>query len=167
MADPVWEKNDDDDDVVEAAVEDSFSTLVVDVVLAVVLVEVGVVDLALGVVVVAAALEVVVDFDPPPPFPPPLPASKRTMFAVAPDGTVTTQKFAPPAPEDESELVTTLSPFVGSILQGSPLHSTPSAQVISIPKVGSVLERSHPVKIGFQASFRKVSPLATVFPPAT
>jgi len=144
VVDPVWEKN---DDVVEAAAEDELSTLVVDVVLAVVLVEVGVVDEAFLVVVdvVAAALEVVVDFDPPELPPPEFPASKRTMFAVDPEGTVTTQKSAPPAPEADSELVTTLSPFVGSILQGSPLHATPSAQVISIPKFGSVFERSHPV----------------------
>jgi hypothetical protein len=34
------------------------------------------------------------------------PAAKMTMFAVPPAGMVTTQKFAPPAPEAESALVT-------------------------------------------------------------
>lgn len=67
-----------------------------------------------------------------------------TMLAVLPDGTVTTQKSAPPAPVAESELDTTPMPLDGSIEHGRPLQPPPGHSIL-IPKVGTVLERSQPV----------------------
>lgn len=69
-----------------------------------------------------------------------LPASKTTMFAVLPLGTVTTQNPAPPAPSALSDEVTSFKALTeGSILQGNPLQPAPSSQVISTPKVAGVL----------------------------
>lgn len=69
-----------------------------------------------------------------------LPASKTTMFAVLPLGTVTTQNDAPPAPSALSAEVTSFKALTeGSILQGKPLQPAPSSQVISTPKVAGVL----------------------------
>jgi hypothetical protein len=69
-----------------------------------------------------------------------LPASKTTMFAVLPLGTVTTQNDAPPAPSELSGEVTSFKALTeGSILQGRPLQPAPSSQVISTPKVAGVL----------------------------
>lgn len=69
-----------------------------------------------------------------------LPASKTTMFAVLPLGTVTTQNDAPPAPSALSGEVTSFKALTeGSILQGRPLQPAPSSQVISTPKVAGVL----------------------------
>lgn len=68
-----------------------------------------------------------------------LPASKTTMFAVWPLGTVTTQNEAPPAPSELSAEVTSFRESTeGSILQGNPLQPAPSSQVISTPKVAGV-----------------------------
>jgi hypothetical protein len=68
-----------------------------------------------------------------------LPASKTTMFAVWPLGTVTTQNAAPPAPSELSAEVTWFKASTeGSILQGRPLQPALSSQVISTPKVAGV-----------------------------
>lgn len=67
-----------------------------------------------------------------------------TMLAVLPDGTVTTQKSAPPAPVAESELDTTPTPLEGSIEHGSPLQPPPGHSIL-MPKVGGLFESSHPV----------------------
>lgn len=68
-----------------------------------------------------------------------LPASKTTMFAFLPGGTVTTQNAAPPAPSELSLEVTSFNPLTeGSILQGRPLQPASSSQVISTPKVAGV-----------------------------
>lgn len=69
-----------------------------------------------------------------------LPASKTTMFAFLPLGTVTTQKAAPPAPSALSAEVTSFKALTeGSILQGRPLQPAPSSHVISTPNVAGVL----------------------------
>lgn len=133
-----------------------------------VVVEAGTVLVGIATVVGALALVAALDVDAADEdseFEPP--TSKSTKFAVPPEGTVTTQKSPPPAPDAESELVTELSPAEGSILQGRPLQLVPSGHVISIPKVGRVLARALAVKMGFHPIFRKVSPLASVLPPAT
>jgi hypothetical protein len=108
------------------------------------------------------------DFFPPSPEPPSeLPALKTTTFAVAPLGTVTTQKLAPPAPEACWALVTPPTPSLdGSMEHGVPLHSPPE-QTILTPKVGGVPERCDSMKIGFQATFAYVIPLESVLAPAT
>ena len=82
------------------------------------------------------------------------PSSKTTTSAVRPEGTVTTQKLAPPAPEAWSALVTPPIPTTdGSIEQGSPLHPDPEHSIL-IPKVGMVSEREEDVQIGFQPILR-------------
>jgi hypothetical protein len=90
---------------------------------------------------------------------------KVIMLAVPPFGTVTTQNDAPPAPTADS-LLSTLPEELGEIEQGSPLQP-PSGHSILTPKVGKVLIKDEPVKIGFQPILTKVSPLASVFAPAT
>jgi hypothetical protein len=81
---------------------------------------------------------------------PELPISKTTISAVNPEGTVTTQKLAPPAPLAWSALVTPPIPSVdGSFEHGSPLHPEPEHSTL-IPKVGIVFDRELPVQIGFQ-----------------
>ena len=66
---------------------------------------------------------------------------KTTIFAVEPEGTVTTQKLAPPAPAAAVELVTPPIPSVeGSIEQGSPLQPVPE-QVTLIPHDGFTVEK--------------------------
>jgi hypothetical protein len=68
-----------------------------------------------------------------------LPASKTTMLALWPLGTVTTQNAAPPAPSELSAEVTSFKALTeGSILHGRPLQPAPSSQVISTPKVAGV-----------------------------
>lgn len=69
------------------------------------------------------------------------------ILAVEPEGTVTTQKSAPPAPVAESALETTPTPFEGSIEHGRPLHPPPSHSILT-PKVGTLVESEHPVQIG-------------------
>jgi hypothetical protein len=70
------------------------------------------------------------------------PALKISILADPPGGTVTTQKFALPAPEDWSELDTPPTPLTeGSIEQGRPLHPEPE-HVILTPKVGVVCAQS-------------------------
>ena len=67
------------------------------------------------------------------------PTSKTTRVAVAPFGMVITQKLAPPAPVDESGLVTSFIVFTeGSIEQGMPLHPLHSNL---IPQLGSVFAK--------------------------
>jgi hypothetical protein len=62
--------------------------------------------------------------------------SKTTMLALAPEGTVTTQPVAPPAPVKTSGASISLTPMVeGSIRQGRPLQPSPSHR-ISIPNSG-------------------------------
>jgi hypothetical protein len=62
--------------------------------------------------------------------------SKTTMLALAPEGTVTTQPVAPPAPVKTSGASISFTPMVeGSIRQGRPLQPLPS-QRISIPNSG-------------------------------
>lgn len=96
-----------------------------------------------------------------------LPAGKTTTFAVSPLGMVTTQKFAPPAPEAWSALVTPPTPLLeGSMLHGVPLQPEPE-QTILTPKLGGVLARCESMKIGFQPIFANVLPLASVLAPAT
>lgn len=76
------------------------------------------------------------------PEPPPAlsPALNITIFADLPEGTVTTQKPAPPAPSELSEEVTWFELSVeGSILQGRPMQPASSSQVISTPKLAGVL----------------------------
>jgi hypothetical protein len=72
---------------------------------------------------------------------------KVMILAVEPDGTVTTQKSAPPAPVASSALVTTPTPLEGSIEHGRPLHPPPSHSIFT-PKVGTVVEREQPVQMG-------------------
>lgn len=62
-----------------------------------------------------------------------------TMLAVEPEGTVTTQKSAPPAPVAESALETTPTPLEGLIEHGRPLQPPPGHSILT-PKVGGVLE---------------------------
>jgi len=93
---------------------------------------------------------------PPAPFKEP---SNTTKFAVVPLGTVTTQKFAPPAP---SVLLPTISLIVfwdGSIAHGSPLQPGP-LQTISTPQVGMTFLKGVAGSryIGFQASLMNVLP---------
>ena len=107
------------------------------------LVELDVVDVVgvgvgvgLGVVDVEGAAEELEAFedDPEEPEPPPLelPESKTTTFAVTPLGTVTTQKFAPPAPDAWSELVTPPMPLTaGSMAQGRPLQPEPEHSILT------------------------------------
>lgn len=72
---------------------------------------------------------------PPAPLAPPLiPPSNTTKLAVAPFGTVTTQKFAPPAPSVLVPSISLTECLEGSIAQGRPLQ-LPS-QTISTPHVG-------------------------------
>lgn len=76
------------------------------------------------------------------------PAGNRTTFAVAPEGMVTTQNAAPPAPSAESELVTSFIALTeGSMEQGRPLQPEPLHSTLR-PKVGLVLLREQPVKMG-------------------
>lgn len=68
-----------------------------------------------------------------------------TMLAVWPEGTVTTQKLAPPSPVVASGLSTSLMPMLeGSILHGVPLHPPPGHSMLS-PNVGFVVPREEPV----------------------
>jgi hypothetical protein len=95
------------------------------------------------------------------------PAGNTTMLAFTPEGTVTTQKLAPPAPLAWSALETPPTPALeGSMEQGRPLQPSPSHSML-MPNVGVVPESEEPVNIGFHPIFTKVSPLATVFAPAT
>jgi hypothetical protein len=55
---------------------------------------------------------------------------------------------------------------LGSMLQGMPLQ-LPLGQSILRPKFGGLDARPDPIHSGFQAIFRKVSPLLTVLAPAT
>jgi hypothetical protein len=67
------------------------------------------------------------------------PTSNMTRAAVTPLGMVTTQKLAPPAPVDESELVTSFTLFTdGSMEQGMPLHPEHSNL---IPQLGRVFAK--------------------------
>ena len=109
-----------------------------------------------GAEVVGSAAEVVVESPPDPS------KNDTTMFALAPFGTVTTQKSEPPAPE-ALLLLTTPSP---EILQGRPLHSL-SGHSISRPKSGFVLESADSSHIGFSPSLTNVDPSAIAFAPAT
>ena len=150
-------------EVVEATTELEVGLFVVDV-------EVGLGD---DVVVGAAAVDVdeeelVVLEDPDAPDPElEFPASKTTTLAVSPSGTVTTQKLAPPAPVDWSELVTPPTPLTdGSMEQGVPLQPDPEHTIL-MPKVGGVLESEQPVQIGFHPIFKNVFPLESVLAPAT
>lgn len=97
------------------------------------------------------------------------PASKTTMFAFWPLGTVTTQKEAPPAPSALSKEVTPFKPLEGSILQGRPLQPAPSSQVISTPKEGGVFRNgvAGSWTTGLWPILTKVFPWASVFAPAT
>jgi hypothetical protein len=68
------------------------------------------------------------------PLPPPLPpTSKTTMLALAPLGTVTTQKEPPPAPSEPLPVISLIAFLDGSIAQGRPLQLAPSSQIISTP----------------------------------
>ena len=60
------------------------------------------------------------------PEPPLLPASKTTIVAWVPLGTVTTQKAAPPAPSVPLPVISLTLFLAGSISQGSPLHPSHS-----------------------------------------
>ena len=92
---------------------------------------------------------------------------KTTMFADWPEGTVTTQNAAPPAPFAESGLSNPPIPSVaGLIAQGKPLHP-PWGHSILTPNVGFVPASADPVKMGFQPILTYVKPLASVFAPAT
>lgn len=73
---------------------------------------------------------------PPPPLLPPL--SNTTIWAFSPLGTVTTQNAAPPAPSSVLPIISLTLFTAGSILQGSPLHPSPSHS-ISTPKSGTSL----------------------------
>jgi hypothetical protein len=102
------------------------------------------VEVEAWVVLEVAALEVLPELDPP--------TSKTTTFAVTPDGTVTTQKLAPPAPAAAVELVTPPIPSIdGSIEQGSPLHPEPEHSIFT-PKVGVIVLRPDAVQMGFHAA---------------
>lgn len=94
---------------------------------------------------------------------------KMTILALLPGGTVTTQKFAFPAPVDLRELPTPFRPSVeGLIPQGRPTQPPPSHSIF-IPKVGRVsfhLEVDSNL-IGFHPSVTNVLPSPTVFAPAT
>lgn len=72
---------------------------------------------------------------------------KVMILAFDPDGTVTTQKSAPPAPVAASKLDTRPTPLEGSIEHGRPLHPPPSHSIFT-PKVGVTLESEQPVQIG-------------------
>lgn len=63
-----------------------------------------------------------------------VPPSKTTKFAVDPFGTVTTQKFAPPAPSVFLPSISLALCLLGSIAHGSPLQSP--SQTTSTPQVG-------------------------------
>jgi hypothetical protein len=78
------------------------------------------------------------------------PAGNRTTVADWPSGIVTTQKFAPPAPDASSGLVTPPIPFTeGSMEQGRPLQPEPEHSTLR-PNDGRVPLSELPVKIGFQ-----------------
>ena len=95
------------------------------------------------------------------------PAGNKTTFAVAPEGIVTTQNAAPPAPSAESELVTSfIALTAGSMEQGRPLQPEPLHSTLR-PKVGLVLLREQPVKMGLYPILKKVSPFESVLPPIT
>ena len=69
-----------------------------------------------------------------------VPPSKTTKFAFDPSGTVTTQKFAPPAPSEEVEPSTSFTLCTaGSIAHGRPLQC-PSHSILT-PQVG-ILSRN-------------------------
>jgi hypothetical protein len=71
-----------------------------------------------------------------------LPLSKTTTLAVPPEGIVTTQKAAPPAPSAWSALVTPPMPLTeGSMEHGVPLQPDP-AHTIFRPKFGITWEKS-------------------------
>jgi hypothetical protein len=61
------------------------------------------------------------------------PTSKTTMLALAPLGTVTTQKEPPPAPSEPLPVISLTAFLDGSIAQGRPLQLAPSSQIISTP----------------------------------
>jgi hypothetical protein len=92
--------------------------------------------------------------------------SKATMCAVAPLGTVTTQKSELPAPVPVRSLVILPMPLRGSIRQGKPTQSA-SGHSISRPKLGITLRRSDPSQIGLEPRVTNVFPLASVLAPAT
>jgi len=92
---------------------------------------------------------------------------KTTMLACLPLGTVTTQKLASPTPLALTGLLTPPTPSVpGLIEQGKPLQPPPGHSILR-PNVGLLLLSEHPMNMGFQAILTYVSPLATVFAPAT
>ena len=92
---------------------------------------------------------------------------KMTMLAVSPLGTVTTQKSAPPAPVAARSLLTLKpSTVAGLISHGSPLQR-PDAHSILMPNVGRLSLSGESMKMGFHPSLTYVSPVATVFAPAT
>lgn len=66
------------------------------------------------------------------------PLSKTTICAFSPFGTVTTQNEAPPAPSSVLPIISLTLFTSGSILQGSPLHPSPSHS-ISTPNSGTSL----------------------------
>src|SRR5208282_3057060 len=74
-----------------------------------------------------------------------VPASKTTMLADAPFGTVTTQKLAPPAPLVKLLLVTSFRPLTeGPIPQG--MLSQPHS--IFTPHEGNVFDMAGRVEVG-------------------
>ena len=85
--------------------------------------------------------------------------SKTTKLAVTPLGTVTTQKFAPPAPSVLLPTISLIAFWDGSIAQGSPLQPGP-LQTISTPQVGMTFLKGVAGSryMGFQASLMNVFP---------
>ena len=85
--------------------------------------------------------------------------SKTTKLAVTPLGTVTTQKFAPPAPSVLLPTISLIEFWDGSIAHGSPLQPGP-LQTISTPQVGMTFLNGVAGSryMGFQASLMNVLP---------
>lgn len=76
--------------------------------------------------------------EPEPELPDPEPDSKAMISAVPPEGTLTTQNAAPPAPSADSELETLPMPFFGSMTHGKPLQPPPGQATLR-PNEGVVL----------------------------
>lgn len=66
----------------------------------------------------------------------PSPFPKTTILALPPEGTVTTQNEAPPAPSELLPSILLTAWTAGSILHGRPLQPSPS-QTISTPNSGT------------------------------